>query len=63
MTVCINNNTFLDFEVDSGAAVTLLPISIYNVKLSGFSLQPSEVRLITANGKFMKTTGKIMYLC
>lgn len=51
---------FLDFEVDSGAAVTLLPMNVYNAELSGFLLQPSEVRLITANGKSMKTMGKII---
>ncbi|CAI6356579.1 unnamed protein product [Macrosiphum euphorbiae] len=57
-TVCINDITFLDFEVDSGAAVTLLPMNVYNAELSGFLLQPSEVRLITANWKSMKTMGR-----
>ncbi|XP_008189838.1 uncharacterized protein K02A2.6-like [Acyrthosiphon pisum] len=47
-----------NFEVDSGAAVTLLPINVYNAELSGFLLQPSEVRLITVNGKSMKTMGR-----
>lgn len=39
ITVCVNNNTFLDYEVDSGTAVTLLLISVYNVKLSDCPLQ------------------------
>lgn len=42
MTICFNNNTFL--EVNSVAAVTVLPVSFCNVKLSDFPLQLSEVK-------------------
>ena len=59
-TILLLNNTEIQMEIDTGAELSTIPLSVYKEKLNEVKLEPSTVSLHQYDGTPLSVSGEIM---